>query len=255
MVASRKPFVGGNWKCNGTVKSNADLATALAASLKEVTKDVDVVVAPTAIHVPSAIEHFKNTGVHVAVQNVSKTKNGAFTGEISAEMVKDFGLEWSIIGHSERRHKYGETDADMAEKVKMAEAAGLKIIFCIGELLEERKAGQTDEVCKRQMMAVIPVIKNWDNIVIAYEPVWAIGTGVVATPVEAQEAHAAVRYLLASTVSAEVAEKTRILYGGSVTPENSAELYEKEDVDGFLVGGASLKPSFAEIVKAVAPKH
>lgn len=255
MVAARKPFVGGNWKCNGTIKSNADLAHALVASLSEITKDVDVVVAPAALHVQSAVEHFKNSGVHVAVQNLSKTKNGAFTGEISAEMVKDFGLEWTIIGHSERRHKFGETDSDMAEKVKMAEAAGLKIIFCIGELLEERQAGQTDEVCKRQMMAVIPVIKNWDNIVIAYEPVWAIGTGVVATPVEAQEAHAAVRSLMASSISEEVAIKTRILYGGSVTPENSAELFEKEDVDGFLVGGASLKASFADIVKAVAPKH
>ena len=129
------------------------------------------------------------------------------------------------------------------------------MIFCIGELLEERKAGQTDEVCKRQMMAVIPVVKNWDNIVVAYEPVWAIGTGVVASPAEAQDAHAAVRSLLASSVSAEVAAKTRILYGGSVTPENSAELYGKEDVDGFLVGGASLKASFADIVKAVAPTH
>jgi triosephosphate isomerase len=255
MAASRKPLVGGNWKCNGTVKSNADLANALAESLSDVTKDVDVVVAPSVIHVAQAVEHFKNTGIHVAVQNVSKAKNGAFTGEISAEMVKDFGLGWTIIGHSERRHKYGETDADIAEKVKLAEAAGLKVIFCIGELLEERKAGKTDEVCRTQMMAVIPVVQDWENIVIAYEPVWAIGTGVVATPEEAQEAHAAVRGLLASTVSAEVAEKTRILYGGSVTPENSAELFGKEDVDGFLVGGASLKPSFADIVKAVAPKH
>ena len=249
MVASRKPFVGGNWKCNGTVKSNADLAKALAGSLSQYTNTVDVVVAPTAIHVAQAVNDLKGSGVHVAVQNVSKTKNGAFTGEISAEMAKDFGLDWTIIGHSERRHKYGETDADIAEKVALAEAAGLKVIFCIGELLEERKAGQTDEVCKRQMMAVIPVVKNWDNIVIAYEPVWAIGTGVVATPVEAQDAHAAVRSLLASAVSADVAAKTRILYGGSVTPENSAELYAKEDVDGFLVGGASLKPAFFDIVK------
>ena len=255
MVATRKPFVGGNWKCNGTVKSNTDLCKALASSLSQYTTGVDVVVAPTAIHVAQAVHDLKDTGVHVAVQNISKTKNGAFTGEISAEMVKDFGLQWTIIGHSERRHKYGETDADIAEKVTLAEAAGLKVIFCIGELLEERKAGQTDEVCKRQMMAVIPVVKNWDNIVVAYEPVWAIGTGVVASPAEAQDAHAAVRSLLASSVSAEVAAKTRILYGGSVTPENSAELYGKEDVDGFLVGGASLKASFADIVKAVAPTH
>jgi triosephosphate isomerase len=252
MVASRKSFVGGNWKCNGTVKSVSDLCKSLAASLPEFTKTVDVVVSPPAIHIQHTIELLKGTGIHVATQNVSKTKNGAFTGEMSAEMVKDFGLEWTILGHSERRHKYGETDADLAAKVELAESSGLKIIFCIGELLEERQAGHTNEVCARQVKAIIPVVKNWDNIVIAYEPVWAIGTGVVASPQEAQDAHAAVRSLLASTVSAEVAANTRIIYGGSVTPENSAELFAKEDVDGFLVGGASLKPSFAEIVKATA---
>lgn len=250
MVATRKPFVGGNWKCNGTIQSNAELSRALAASLAQYSQNVDVVVAPTALHVAHAIESFKGTGVHVATQNISKTKNGAFTGEVSAEMVKDFGLGWTLIGHSERRHKYGETDADIADKVALAEANGLKVVFCIGELLEERKAGKTDDVCKRQMEAIIPVVKNWDNIVIAYEPVWAIGTGVVATPQEAQDAHVAVRALLASQVSSEIAAKTRIVYGGSVTPENSAELFAKEDVDGFLVGGASLKASFAEIVKA-----
>lgn len=251
MVNSRKPFVGGNWKCNGSVKSNAELSHALAASLSQYTSKVDVVVAPTALHIPQAVEAFKGTGIHVATQNVSKTKNGAFTGEISAEIIKDFGLGWTLIGHSERRHKYGETDADIAEKVALAESNGLKVVFCIGELLEERKAGKTNQVCETQMKAVIPVVKNWDNIVIAYEPVWAIGTGVVATPQEAQDAHAAVRALLSTAVSAEVAAKTRIVYGGSVTPENSAELFTKEDVDGFLVGGASLKPSFADIVKAV----
>jgi len=250
MVASRKSFVGGNWKCNGTVKSVTDLSKSLAASLHEHTGKVDVVVAPPAIHIQHTVELLKGSGIHVATQNVSKAKNGAFTGEMSAEMIKDFGLEWTIIGHSERRHKYGETDADLAEKVQLAEANGLKVIFCIGELLEERKAGHTDEVCARQMKAIIPVVKSWDNIVIAYEPVWAIGTGVVASPEEAQDAHKAVRSLLAASVSADVAAKTRIIYGGSVTPENSAELFAKEDVDGFLVGGASLKPSFADIVKA-----
>ena len=250
MVAQRKPFVGGNWKCNGTVKSMTELSQVLAASLAPHADAVDIVVAPPALHIAKACELFNGTGVHVATQNVSMTKNGAYTGELSAEMVKDFGLGWTLIGHSERRHKYGETDADIAAKIAFAEANGLKIVFCIGELLEERKAGQTDEVCARQVKAVIPVVKNWENIVVAYEPVWAIGTGVVASPEEAQDAHAAVRHLLASSVSEEVAEKTRIVYGGSVTPENSAELFAKVDVDGFLVGGASLKASFADIVKA-----
>ena len=229
-----------------------ELSKALAVSLAPLSQSVDIVVAPPALHMSKAAELFSGTGVFVATQNVSKTKNGAYTGEISSEMVKDFGLGWTLIGHSERRHKYGETDADIAEKVQLAEASGLKIVFCIGELLEERKAGHTDEVCARQVKAVIPVVKNWDNIVVAYEPVWAIGTGVVASPQEAQDAHAAVRSLLASAVSADVALKTRIVYGGSVTPENSAELFAKEDVDGFLVGGASLKASFADIVKAAA---
>lgn len=252
MVQTRKPWVGGNWKSNGTVGSNAELVRSLAQSLSNLADKVDIVVAPASLHMGQVLEQLKGTGLHVACQNVSKTKNGAFTGEISVDMVKDIGVNWTLIGHSERRHKYGETDADIAEKVKLAEASGLKVVLCIGELLEERKAGHTDEVCRRQMMAVIPVVKEWANIVIAYEPVWAIGTGVVATPVEAQDAHLAVRGLLAETVSAEVAAKTRIVYGGSVTPENSAELFEKEDVDGFLVGGASLKPSFADIVKTTA---
>lgn len=252
MPNTRKPFVGGNWKCNGTVKSMTELCASLSESLATVSHKVDVIVAPPAIHIEKAVAALHGSHIHVATQNVSKSKNGAFTGEISAEMIKDYGLKWTIIGHSERRHKYGETDHDVAEKVQHAEANGLKVIFCIGELLEERKAGHTDVVCARQMSAVIPVVKDWSNIVIAYEPVWAIGTGVVATPEEAQDAHVAVRALLASAVSAEVAAKTRILYGGSVTPENSAELFAKEDVDGFLVGGASLKASFADIVKATA---
>lgn len=252
MPNTRKPFVGGNWKCNGTVKSMTELCGSLSASLAPISSKVDVVVAPPAIHIEKAVACLHGSGIEVATQNLSKTKNGAYTGELSAEMIKDFGLHWTILGHSERRHKYGETDHDVAEKIQQAEANGIKVIFCIGELLEERKAGQTDAVCARQMNAVIPIVKDWNNIVIAYEPVWAIGTGVVATPEEAQSAHAAVRALLKSSVSAEVAAKTRILYGGSVTPENSAELFAKEDVDGFLVGGASLKASFADIVKAAA---
>ena len=128
-MVARKPFVGGNWKCNGTVKSNTELSAALASTLPQYTKDVDVVVAPAALHIAQAVEQFKNTGVQVATQNVSKSKNGAFTGEMSAEMITDFGLGWTLIGHSERRHKYGETDADIAEKIALAEANGLKVVF------------------------------------------------------------------------------------------------------------------------------
>ncbi|KAF4721315.1 hypothetical protein FOZ62_007614, partial [Perkinsus olseni] len=145
-----------------------------------------------------------------------------------------------------------ETNEDLAAKVVKAEAAGLKIIFCIGEMLEERESGKTDEVCATQMDAIVPVVKDWNNIVIAYEPVWAIGTGKVATTEQAQETHAAIRAYLKSKVSPEVAENTRILYGGSVNPGNCGELIKCADVDGFLVGGASLKPQFTEIIAAAA---
>merc|ERR1719259_570621 len=163
-------------------------------------------------------------GMQVASQNVSATGFGAFTGEFAAEHLKDFGIVWTLIGHSERRTKYGETDEITAAKVAKCQENGIKVIFCIGELLEEREANKTDEVNKRQLAAVIPKIKNWDDIVIAYEPVWAIGTGKVATPDQAQDAHAAIRKMIASAVSQEVADGVRILYGGSVSPENSKEL-------------------------------
>merc|ERR1719410_2463348 len=155
-------------------------------------------------------------GMEAASQNVSKTPMGAFTGEWTAEHLVDMGVSWTLIGHSERRSKYGETDEDTALKVEKCQKAGLKVIFCIGELLEEREAGKTDEVNKRQLAAVIPKITNWDLIVIAYEPVWAIGTGKVATPDQAEETQAAIRAYLAESVSGEVADKVRIQYGGSV---------------------------------------
>merc|ERR1719382_1362795 len=187
-------------------------------------------------------------GMHVSSQNCSKTGSGAFTGEWTAESLVDLGMAWTLIGHSERRAKYGETDADTAEKVAKCQEAGVNVIFCIGEQLEEREAGKTDEVNKRQLGAVIPKIKDWSKIVIAYEPVWAIGTGKVATPAQAQETQAAIRAFLKEAVSAEVAEKVRIQYGGSVTPDNCAELMSQPDIDGFLVGGASLKPTFSDII-------
>merc|ERR1719401_690083 len=187
-------------------------------------------------------------GMAVSAQNCSKTGSGAFTGEWTAESLLDLGIKWTLIGHSERRTKYGETDADTAEKVGRCQELGVNVILCIGELLEEREAGKTDEVNKRQLAACIPKIKNWDLIVIAYEPVWAIGTGKVATPDQAQETQAAIRAYLAKAVSPEVAEKTRIQYGGSVTPANCADLMSKPDIDGFLVGGASLKPTFMDII-------
>ena len=163
----------------------------------------------------------------------------------------DFGINWTLVGHSERRHTVAaESDELIAEKTKVALANGIKVILCIGELLEERESGKTMDVCKAQLQAVVNAVeeKDWENIVIAYEPVWAIGTGKTATPEVAEETHAEIRAFMASAVSAAVAENVRIIYGGSVSTKNCADLIAKEDIDGFLVGGASLKPDFVQII-------
>eukprot|EP00405_Crypthecodinium_cohnii_P002846 CAMPEP_0194747366 /NCGR_PEP_ID=MMETSP0323_2-20130528/1451_1 /TAXON_ID=2866 ORGANISM="Crypthecodinium cohnii, Strain Seligo" /NCGR_SAMPLE_ID=MMETSP0323_2 /ASSEMBLY_ACC=CAM_ASM_000346 /LENGTH=252 /DNA_ID=CAMNT_0039660665 /DNA_START=72 /DNA_END=830 /DNA_ORIENTATION=+ len=250
-MAARKPIVGGNWKCNpATVAETQKLATAWKEKAFDKSK-VDVVICPTALHLPLIKPELEALGMEVSTQNVSATGMGAFTGEWNVDHLKDMEIAWTLVGHSERRTKYGETDEVTAAKVDMCQKAGVKVIFCIGELLEEREGGKTDEVNQRQLSAVIPKITNWDDIVIAYEPVWAIGTGKVATPDQAQETHAAIRNFLKTAVSAEVADKVRIQYGGSVSPDNCAELITKPDIDGFLVGGASLKPSFMDIVTAV----
>merc|ERR1719382_925009 len=196
-------------------------------------------------------EQIESLGMCTAAQNVSATGFGAFTGELAAEHLEDCGVGWTLIGHSERRKLYGETDADTAKKIERCQEKGIKVIFCIGESLEEREAGKTDEVNKRQLSAVLSAVKDWDSIVIAYEPVWAIGTGKVATPDQAQDAHAAIRAYLKEAVSADVAEKMRIQYGGSVKPANCAELIAKPDIDGFLVGGASTLPSFTTVYQTV----
>ena len=165
--------------------------------------------------------------------------------------ISDFGINWTLVGHSERRHTVAEeSDELIAEKTKIALANGVKVILCIGELLEDREAGKTMDVCKAQLQAVINVLeeKDWANIVIAYEPVWAIGTGKVATPDQAEETHAQIRAFMASSVSPAVAENVRIVYGGSVNAKNCDNLISKEDIDGFLVGGASLKPEFVQII-------
>ena len=165
-------------------------------------------------------------------------------------MLKDFGLNWVILGHSERRHVFGESDEVVGLKVKNALANDMSVMACIGEKLDEREAGRTAEVNARQLAAIREHVEDWSKVVVAYEPVWAIGTGVVASPQQAQEAHADVRAWLAKNVSAEAAAETRILYGGSVTDKNAAELIGAPDIDGFLVGGASLKDAFIDIVKA-----
>uniref|UniRef100_K3W7H3 Triosephosphate isomerase n=1 Tax=Globisporangium ultimum (strain ATCC 200006 / CBS 805.95 / DAOM BR144) TaxID=431595 RepID=K3W7H3_GLOUD len=250
MAGGRKVVIGGNWKCNGTKQSVRDLIAVLNKTEVN-TAQVEVIVAPPALHLQLAQDLIQNN-ISVSAQNVSLTGLGAYTGEIAAEQLLDFGLTWTITGHSERRAYYGETDEIVAKKTKRALDLGLKVIFCIGETLEQRKADQTLEVLKRQTQALASIIsdKDWDRVVIAYEPVWAIGTGVVATPAQAQAAHKNLRDWIASKVSATVAQKVRIIYGGSVNGGNCAELIALEDVDGFLVGGASLKPEFNTIIRS-----
>jgi len=252
---SRKFIVGGNWKCNPkTLKESNELLKAWKKSMNLVDANkVEVVICPPALWMTTLNTGIEALGMSVSAQNVSKTGAGAFTGEWTADNLMDIGVKWTLIGHSERRTKYGETDADTAEKVQKCQEAGINVILCIGELLDEREAGKTDEVNKRQLGACIPKIKDWDKIVIAYEPVWAIGTGKVATPEQAEETQAAIRAYIKEACGAAVAEKVRIQYGGSVSPENCAELIKKPNIDGFLVGGASLKPTFMDIVSTVGP--
>ena len=249
-MASRRLFVGGNWKCNGSVDFSSKFPTEVLKTMSFSQSKVDVVVAPSMIHMGAAQAALAGSQVQLSAQNCSLYGNGAYTGETSAAMLKDFGLGWVILGHSERRHVFGESDEVVANKTKIALDNGLSVMACIGEKLDERESGNTDAVNARQLSAIREQVEDWSKIVIAYEPVWAIGTGVVATPDQAQEAHDNVRAWLRTNVSAEAANETRILYGGSVTDKNADELIAKPDVDGFLVGGASLKDAFKEIVRA-----
>ena len=243
-------MVGGNWKCNGTMGFAKSFPADVLNKIKFDPKKVDVVVAPAALHL-STVQAAVSNNVHVATQNISLTGNGAFTGEHSIDMLKDAGITHTLTGHSERRTLYGETDADVGAKTKLAIDAGIVTLACIGELLAEREGGKTKDVNTRQLNAILAACgDDWSKIVIAYEPVWAIGTGKTATPEIAQETHAEIREWLASKVSADAAKTTRILYGGSVTDANAAELIGMPDIDGFLVGGASLKPAFDVIVSA-----
>lgn len=244
---SRKFCVGGNWKMNGDKKTIQDIVNFLKAGPLD--PNVEVIVGCPAPY----LEFTKNilpANVVVSAQNCYKVPKGAFTGEISPAMLKDLGVNWVILGHSERRNVFGEDDQLIAEKVAHALEEGLSVIACIGEKLEEREGGKTEEVVYRQTQAIADKIKDWSKVVIAYEPVWAIGTGKTATPQQAQEVHEKLRAWLKSKISEKVANEMRIIYGGSVTAGNCKELAKAGDIDGFLVGGASLKPEFVEIVNA-----
>jgi len=243
---ARKFFVGGNWKCNGSVGQVNDLVSMLNQST--LSTDTEVVVCPSPVYVQGVTEKLR-PDVSVGAQDCWVQGNGAYTGETSADMLKDMGVGWVCIGHSERRGK-GEGDDEVATKAKYALDKGLKVMACCGEPLEAREAGTTNDYVFPQIKAYADNFtkEDWANVVIAYEPIWAIGTGLTATPEQAQETHAAIRQYLGEIAGAEVAENTRILYGGSASGATAPGLSAKPDIDGFLVGGASLKPEFADIV-------
>jgi len=247
MGSDRKFFVGGNWKMNGTKKD----IDAIADFLKKgpLSPKCEVVVGCPQCYLQHSREVIP-AAVGVAAQNCYKADKGAFTGEVSPSMIKDLGCEWVILGHSERRNVFGESDALISEKIGFALSQGLKVIPCFGEQLEEREAGKTKEVVFAQLAAMLPNISDWSRVVLAYEPVWAIGTGKTATPAQAQEVHLQLRGWLKDNVSQAVADSTRIIYGGSVTAGTASELANMGDIDGFLVGGASLKPDFVTICNA-----
>ncbi|KAF3019024.1 triosephosphate isomerase [Neopestalotiopsis sp. 37M] len=243
---ARKFFVGGNFKMNGTLSSIKEIVANLNNA--QLDPSVETVIAPPALYLLPVREHLKQKTVEVAAQNVYDKPNGAFTGEISVQQLQDSGVHWTILGHSERRTILKESDEVVASKTKYAVENGVSVIWCCGESLEERESGKTLEVIAHQLAALKKEISDWSKIVIAYEPIWAIGTGKVATTEQAQEVHASIRAWLKKEVSDKVADETRILYGGSVSEKNCKELSKQADIDGFLIGGASLKPAFVEII-------
>ncbi|XP_068432047.1 triosephosphate isomerase [Clinocottus analis] len=248
-MAPRGFFVGGNWKMNGDKESLQRLMSSLsAASLDERT---EVVCAAPSVYL-DLVRSGLDLRIGVAAQNCYKEAKGAFTGEISPAMIKDCGADWVILGHSERRHVFGESDELIGQKVAHALASGLAVVACVGEQLQQREDGTTEEVVYAQTQVIAENVTDWSKVVLAYEPVWAIGTGKTASPEQAQEVHEKLRAWLRANVSDDVADSVRIIYGGSVTAANCRELASQGDVDGFLVGGASLKPEFVDIINARA---
>lgn len=239
----RKQIVAGNWKMNKNIQESVQLASEVVEGVNKLELgNTRVIVTPTFVNLSEVVKITENSAVEVAAQNMHQAKSGAFTGEISGEMLTSLGLKTVILGHSERREYFGETDALLAEKVDAALANGLEVIFCFGELLEERKSGNHFNVVERQIKNALFHLKaeQWSSIVLAYEPVWAIGTGETASADQAQEMHAFIRKIVADQYSEEVAQNVSILYGGSVKPANAKEIFGKEDVDGGLIGGAAL---------------
>ena len=238
----RKQIVAGNWKMNTTVPEGVELAKAVVAKSAEVPANVGLIVATPFTHLTS-VAAVLNSRVELSAENCADKVKGAYTGEVSVDMIKSCGAQWTILGHSERRQYYGETDEKLVEKTKLALEAGLGVILCVGENLEQREAGKHFDVCEAQIKNVLYNFSADDmkKIVVAYEPVWAIGTGKTATAEQAEEIHAFIRKVLSDKFGAQVADDMTILYGGSCKPSNAKELFAMKDIDGGLIGGAALK--------------
>jgi triosephosphate isomerase len=249
---SRRLFIAGNWKMNLSVGDANRLASQLSAAVKDI-RHADIAIAPTSLALAGVVEAVKESGIHVASQNHHLQSSGAFTGEVSAEMLKDAGCAYALVGHSERRQIFGETDSLINQKVHAAFRGGLLPILCVGETLEQRDLGQAEAVVKEQVLSGLKDLTpaQMSATTLAYEPVWAIGTGKTASPEEAQQMHAFIRSVLADNFPSFVANDMRIQYGGSVKPHNAAEVLAQPDSDGALVGGASLSvDSFVGILTA-----
>jgi len=249
---SRRLFIAGNWKMNMSSESGVALAAGLRETIGSV-ESVDLGVAPPFVYLSAVRDALAGGRIALLAQNMASQDDGAFTGEVSGAMLKDVGVRGVILGHSERRHVFGESDEMVSRKVVKALGDGLEVILCVGELLSEREAAATTDVVSRQVKIGLEGVSKADlaGVTIAYEPVWAIGTGVTATPQQAQEVHAMIRELLGGLYDAPAAEAIRIQYGGSVKPANALDLLRQPDIDGALVGGASLKvEDFTAIVNA-----
>lgn len=251
----RQKIVAGNWKMNNGKGETKNLITELQEEIKDLTLDnTRVIIAPSFLNLESAVTQTEDTKIEVVAQNMHQAKNGAYTGEVSADMLKSVGIKTVIIGHSERRAIFKESDEILAEKVNAALANGLEVIFCFGEKLEERKTdNHLLEVGSQLRNSILHIAaEDWSKVILAYEPVWAIGTGETASPEQAQEMHAFIRNVIAKKYTQEIADNLSILYGGSVKPANAKEIFSKPDVDGGLIGGASLKAEdFSLIIKAI----
>ncbi len=249
----RKKIVAGNWKMNKNSEQTEILLNELIAQIPA-SSNAKVIVAPTFVNIASAVNHLKNTPIGVAAQNMHQAESGAYTGEISADMLKSIGINTVILGHSERRAIFHESDALIANKVDTALQHGMTVIFCFGEELKDRQSQNHFNIVENQLRDGLFHIKkeDWEKIVLAYEPVWAIGTGETASPEQAQEMHEFIRETVRKSFGSDVAEDVSILYGGSVKPDNAQEIFSKPDVDGGLIGGAALNAKdFVAIVTAI----